>query len=154
MPGTLIADIMPTPEKLAEFVTAQDAVYDQVRRELAAGRKQSHWMWFIFPQMAGLGMSAMSQKFGISSLAEARCYLAHSVLGPRLRECTKLMLAVPDRDIGSILGFPDDLKFRSSMTLFAAAAPDEALFDQALQKFFEGERDPATMRLLEDGQMA
>ena len=114
---------MTTGATLADFVTAQDAVYDQVVRELAAGRKETHWIWFIFPQMAGLGSSSMSQKFGLTSKAEARGYLQHEVLGPRLRECTQLVLAVQGHSINSILGHPDDLKFRSSMTLFAAAAP-------------------------------
>lgn len=139
---------MTIPARLAEFVAAQDAVYDGVRRELAAGRKKTHWMWFIFPQLAGLGSSPTSQKFGIASKAEARSYLEHSVLGPRLRECTRLVLAVPGRDIGAVLGHPDDLKFHSSMTLFAAAAPEESLFDEALQKYFGGERDPLTIGLL------
>ena len=118
---------MRVESKLAEFVSAQDAVYDEVRRELAAGRKETHWIWFIFPQMAGLGRSSISAKFGIASKAEARSYLKHRVLGPRLRECTQLLLALPDKSIGSILGSPDDLKFRSSMTLFAASAPDEPI---------------------------
>lgn len=94
----------------------------------------------------------MSQKFGIASKAEARSYLEHSVLGPRLRECARLTIAVPSRDIGAVLGRPDELKFRSSMTLFAAVAPDEPLFDDALQKFFGGERDPLTLGLLESGE--
>ena len=144
---------MDTVAKLAEFVAAQDAVYEQVLRELAVGLKQSHWIWFIFPQLAGLGFSPMSQKFGIDSQTEARTYLEHNVLGPRLRECTRLMLAISSRDIRAILGYPDDLKFRSSMTLFAAAAPEESLFEEALQKFFGGQRDPLTVGLLhqEDG---
>jgi len=140
---------METAAKLAQFVTAQDAVYDQVLRELAAGRKETHWIWFIFPQVAGLGFSPMSQKFGIVSQDEARTYLEHSILGPRLRECTRLMLAISSRDIGAILGYPDDLKFRSSMTLFAVAAPEESLFEEALQRFFGGERDPLTSELLQ-----
>jgi len=139
---------MPTATRLAEFVAAQDAVYDRVLRELAAGRKETHWMWFIFPQLAGLGSSPLSQKFGIASKAEARCYLEHNILGPRLRECTRLMLLVPSHDIGSVLAYPDDLKFRSSMTLFAAVAPEEPLFEEALQKFFDGERDPVTLGLM------
>ena len=143
---------METNAKLAEFVTAQDAVYGDVRRELAAGRKETHWIWFIFPQMLGLGRSHMSQKFGIASKAEARNYLEHRILGSRLRECTRLVLAVPDHSIGSILGYPDDLKFRSSMTLFAAAAPEEPLFEAALEKFFGGERDPLTIRLLRQNE--
>jgi len=140
---------MKTAAKLVEFVTAQDAVYDAVRRELAAGQKETHWMWFVFPQLAGLGRSSMSQKYGLASTEEARSYLEHSILGPRLRECTRLMLAAPNRSIGSILGYPDDLKFRSSMTLFDAAAPKEAIFDAALEKFFGGERDAITIRLLQ-----
>jgi uncharacterized protein (DUF1810 family) len=139
---------METAAKLAAFVTAQDAVYEQIRRELSSGRKETHWMWFIFPQMVGLGTSAMSQKFGIASAAEARSYLDHPVLGPRLRECTRLMLAVPGREISTILGYPDDRKFRSSMTLFAAVAPEDSIFDEALQKFFGGERDETTLALL------
>jgi uncharacterized protein (DUF1810 family) len=139
---------MTTEAKFAEFVTAQDAVYDEVLRELTAGLKETHWIWFIFPQLAGLGHSAMSTKFGLASKAEAGSYLKHGVLGPRLRECTRLLLALPARDIGSILGPPDDLKFRSSMTLFAAAAPEERLFKAALETFFGGEPDALTLRLL------
>jgi uncharacterized protein (DUF1810 family) len=140
---------MDTADKLAAFVAAQDAVYDQVLRELAVGRKQSHWIWFIFPQLAGLGSSSMSQKFGIASQAEARTYLEHKVLGPRLRECTRLMLSISNRDITQILGYPDDLKFRSCLTLFAIAAPEESLFEEALQKYFGGKRDPLTIELLQ-----
>jgi uncharacterized protein (DUF1810 family) len=139
---------MTTAAKLAEFVAAQEPVYDRVLRELAACRKETHWIWFIFPQMAGLGSSHMAQKFGIDSEAEARTYLQHSVLGPRLRECTGLMLAVPHGDIDSIMGYPDDLKYHSSMTLFASAAPEEPMFQSALQKFFGGERDQRTLELL------
>jgi uncharacterized protein (DUF1810 family) len=141
---------MTTEAKLAAFVAAQDAVYDQVKRELSAGHKETHWMWFIFPQMASLGSSAMSQRFGIASKAEARSYVDHTVLGPRLRECARLMLAAGNREINSILGHPDNLKFRSSMTLFAAVAPEETVFEEALRTFFGGERDPVTMRLLEE----
>src|SRR5439155_662713 len=103
---------MDTASKVEEFVTAQQPVYKQVVRELTAGRKQSHWMWFIFPQIAGLGFSSMSQKFGIDSLEQARSYLAHPVLGPRLRECTRLMLAVSHGDVSAVLGYPDDPKRR------------------------------------------
>jgi len=143
---------MTTEARLAEFVAAQNPVYDEVRRELAAGRKETHWIWFIFPQMAGLGFSPMSQRFGIASKAEAQSYLRHNVLGPRLRECTQLILALPNRDIGSILGYPDDLKFRSSMTLFAAAAPEEPIFEAAIEGFFGGEHDPFTLRLLQQSE--
>ena len=135
--------------KLADFLTAQDAVYDQVLRELAAGRKQTHWIWFIFPQMAGLGSSPMAQRFGIRSKAMAQSYLKHPTLGKRLRECTRLMLASPSLDISSIMAYPDDLKFRSSMTLFAIADPEESMFAEALKKFFAGERDPLTVELLD-----
>lgn len=140
--------VTETEAKLAEFVAAQAPVYDKVRRELAAGRKESHWIWFIFPQMAGLGFSPMSRKFGISSEAEARSYLEHDVLGPRLRECTRLMLALPDLGIDTILRHPDDLKFRSSMTLFAVADPGDPVFRAALDRFCGGEPDPATLALL------
>jgi uncharacterized protein (DUF1810 family) len=138
--------------QLAEFVTAQDAVYDDVRRELAAGRKETHWIWFIFPQLAGLGLSSMSQKFGLSSKADALAYLEHGILGPRLRECTQLMLKLSNRPIDQILGYPDDLKFRSSMTLFAAVAPEEPIFKAALEKFFGGQHDPLTLKLLQDSE--
>jgi uncharacterized protein (DUF1810 family) len=138
--------------QLAEFLTAQDAVYDDVRRELGVGRKETHWIWFIFPQLAGLGLSSMSQKFGLSSKADALTYLDHSVLGPRLRECTELMLRLSNRPIDQILGYPDDLKFRSSMTLFAAAAPEDPIFQAALEKFFGGKHDPLTIKLLQESE--
>jgi uncharacterized protein (DUF1810 family) len=141
---------MNTTEKFAEFVSAQDAVLENVRRELTAGRKETHWIWFIFPQLAGLGFSPMSQKFGLSSKADAQAYLEHSELGPRLRECTELMLKLANRPIDQILGYPDDLKFRSSMTLFAAAAPEEPIFNAALEKFFGGKPDPLTIKLLRE----
>jgi uncharacterized protein (DUF1810 family) len=131
-----------------EFLQAQDAIYHQVLRELAAGRKQSHWIWFIFPQLAGLGTSSMTRRFALHSPAEARAYLAHPVLGQRLRECTRLMLKAPGHEISAILDYPDDLKFRSSMTLFAAVADDEPIFTDALQKFFDGQPDPRTIELL------
>jgi uncharacterized protein (DUF1810 family) len=129
---------------LERFVAAQEHVYPRVVSELRAGRKQSHWMWFIFPQIEGLGHSAMAQRYAIGSLAEAVAYLAHPVLGPRLRECTRLVNAVAGKDITAILGFPDDMKFRSSMTLFARATADNADFVAALKKYFGGEDDPAT----------
>ncbi|MBM4091839.1 MAG: DUF1810 domain-containing protein [Planctomycetes bacterium] len=143
---------MTTEAKLAEFVAAQDAVYDEVRRELTAGRKRTHWIWFIFPQLVGLGSSTMSRKFGIASKAEARSYLKHSVLGPRLRECTQLMLALANRSLESTLGYPDDVKFRSAMTLFAAAAPDESIFQAALETFFGGEPDALTLTRLRENK--
>ena len=146
-PGGFVLS-MTMDSKLADFAAAQDPVYDAVLRELAAGRKESHWTWFIFPQMAGLGFSAMSERFGIASLDEARSYLKHPVLGARLRECVRLMLAQPSRDVRAILGSPDDLKFRSSMTLFAQADPAEPLFQAALERFFGGEPDALTLELL------
>ncbi|MET4085709.1 DUF1810 domain-containing protein [Bradyrhizobium sp. S3.5.5] len=138
---------MTDPFDLERFVRAQDPVFRDVQGELARGRKQTHWMWFVFPQIAGLGFSTMSQRYAIGSRAEARAYLAHPVLGPRLIECTTLVLAVGGRIINAILGAPDDAKFRSSMTLFGAVS-DEPVFDQALARYFAGERDGATLEML------
>ncbi|MBR1132973.1 DUF1810 domain-containing protein [Bradyrhizobium iriomotense] len=132
---------------LERFVQAQNPVFRDVEGELARGRKQSHWMWFVFPQIAGLGFSAMSQRYAIGSRAEAVAYLAHPVLGPRLIACTRLVLAVEGRTINAILGAPDDTKFRSSMTLFGAVS-DEPVFDQALARYFAGQRDGATLEIL------
>ena len=134
---------------LDRFVQAQDPVWQDVRRELRAGSKRIHWMWFVFPQLRGLGHSAMAQRYGLASRAEARAYHAHPVLGPRLLDCTGLVNAVPDRSINQILGSPDDMKFRSSMTLFAAVAPDEPAFRQALDRFFDGVPDPLTLERLD-----
>jgi uncharacterized protein (DUF1810 family) len=139
---------MSDPNNLQRFVEAQNPVYDEVCSELRNGRKKSHWMWFIFPQVEGLGSSQMARKFAISSLAEAAAFLAHPVLGPRLTECTRLVNLVAGRPIEEIFGYPDDLKFRSSMTLFAHAAPDNRVFTDALQKYFSGEFDPATLARL------
>ena len=136
------------PFDLQRFVDAQAAVYERVGAELKNGRKQSHWMWFIFPQIAGLGHSAMAQRYAISSLGEAKAYLANPVLGPRLRECTRLVLQVAGRSALQILGSPDDMKFRSCMTLFARAAPEEALFRTALEKYFDGAEDSQTLTRL------
>lgn len=138
---------MTDPFDLNRFVQAQNPVFGAVQAELSRGRKQTHWMWFVFPQVAGLGFSAMSQRYAIGSRAEAEAYLAHPVLGPRLIECTRLVLAVDGRTINAILGAPDDSKFRSSMTLFGAVS-DEAVFDDALAKYFAGERDGATLEIL------
>ncbi|MBW7968345.1 DUF1810 domain-containing protein [Bradyrhizobium sp. BR 10289] len=138
---------MTDPFGLDRFVQAQNPVFSAVRGELARGRKQSHWMWFVFPQVAGLGFSAMSQRYAIGSQAEAEAYLAHPVLGPRLIECTRLVLAVEGRTINAILGPPDDAKFRSSMTLFEAVS-DEPIFGDALTRYFAGERDAATLEIL------
>ncbi|WP_345540134.1 DUF1810 domain-containing protein [Variovorax defluvii] len=142
---------MQDPFRLQRFVDAQDAVIDAVRAELRAGRKRTHWMWFVFPQVAGLGHSAMAQHYALASLAEARDYLAHPVLGVRLRECSALVLQVQGRTVGEIFGAPDDLKFCSSMTLFDAADPGEAVFRDCLHKYFGGRRDRATLSRIEGG---
>lgn len=134
--------------RLERFTQAQQSVYATVLAELGAGRKRSHWIWFIFPQIAGLGRSSTAQLYAIASLDEARAYLAHPLLGSRLRECCALMLALPPRSIDAILGAPDDVKFRSSMTLFSRADPDEPLFGACLARYFEGVPDPATLALL------
>ena len=136
------------PFDLQRFVDAQRAVYDRVIAELREGRKRSHWMWFVFPQIAGLGSSPMAQRYAIASRAEAAAYLAHPLLGPRLRECARLVTATGGRSIHDIFGSPDDMKFHSSMTLFAEAAPADADFRAALDKYFGGEPDAATLARL------
>ncbi len=133
---------------LQRFVEAQDGVYEQVLSELRAGRKTSHWMWFVFPQIEGLGYSAMAQRYAIGGRAEAEAYLRHPVLGPRLRECTVLVNAVEGRSVHEIFGSPDDMKFRSSMTLFAACAGDAGEFQAALDKYFGGVSDSLTLQRL------
>jgi uncharacterized protein (DUF1810 family) len=140
---------MSDPYDLQRFVDAQDPVYGKVCSELRDGRKKSHWMWFVFPQIEGLGFSPLARKFAISSLAEAGAYLAHPTLGRRLVECTGLVNLVEGRPIEQIFGYPDYLKFRSSMTLFAHATPDNRVFMEALQKYFSGEFDPATLARLQ-----
>jgi uncharacterized protein (DUF1810 family) len=136
---------------LQRFVDAQDNVYDSVCAELRMGDKRGHWMWFIFPQINGLGHSATAIRFAISSRGEAESYLEHSILGPRLRECTRLVNAVEGRSITQIFGYPDDLKFRSCMTLFANVASDNQVFLEALRKYCGGEFDRLTLeRLLKD----
>lgn len=139
---------MTEPFDLARFLDAQAPVIDAVRAELARGRKTSHWMWFVFPQLAGLGHSAMAERYAIASLEEARAYGAHPVLGARLRETTMLVLAVEGRTAHEIFGAPDDLKFHSCMSLFARAVPDERGFRAALDKFFGGREDAGTRELL------
>ncbi len=133
---------------LERFVTAQAPVYHQALAELRDGAKRSHWMWFVFPQMAGLGRSTMAQHYGIVSLGEARAYLRHPVLGPRLEECVETMLSHGNRTAHEILGSPDDFKFRSCLTLFVAADPTVPSFRQALYQFYGGETDPRTLALL------
>jgi uncharacterized protein (DUF1810 family) len=140
------------PFDLRRFVDAQDRVYEAVLGELRDGAKRSHWIWFVFPQLRGLGRSPTAARFGISSLAEARAYLAHPVLGPRLRECTRLVNAIDGRSVDEVFGWPDNLKVRSSMTLFALAAEDAAEdstgFRAVLETFYGGQGDPATVGLL------
>jgi uncharacterized protein (DUF1810 family) len=137
------------PYDLQRFVEAQDPVIETVKSELRSGRKRSHWMWFVFPQVAGLGSSEMARRYAISSRGEAEAYLAHPTLGPRLRECTGLVNAVDGRSATEIFGSPDDLKFRSSMTLFEAVADDPTPFETALERYYDGDRDGKTYELLE-----
>jgi uncharacterized protein (DUF1810 family) len=138
------------PYDLQRFVDAQDAggTYERAIAELRGGRKQSHWMWFVFPQIAGLGQTPTSKHFSISSLAEAQAYLRHPVLGPRLAESARILEDLPDRDADQIFGWLDAQKLRSSMTLFLRAAPAEAPFGNVLGRYFGGEPDPATDRIL------
>jgi uncharacterized protein (DUF1810 family) len=140
---------MTDPYNLQRFVDAQKTVYDRACSELRQGRKTSHWMWFIFPQLKGLGFSETAQRFAISSIEEAEAFLAHPTLGPRLNECAELVVLVEGQTASEIFGYPDDLKFRSCMTLFAHATSENAVFRQALNKYFSGEFDPATLKLLQ-----
>jgi uncharacterized protein (DUF1810 family) len=133
---------------LSRFVEAQATVYERVLAELRRGRKSSHWMWFIFPQIQGLGHSDIARRYAISGLDEAKSYLQHPTLGARLRECTGLVVAIEGSPIEEILGYPDDLKFRSSMTLFAHATPENEAFLAALGKYFGGEFDALTLKLI------
>ena len=133
---------------LERFIAAQNPVYANVYAELGAGRKTSHWMWFVFPQIAGLGMSPMARTYAIASSAEAQEYLIHPVLGPRLRECTQLVLQVKGRTLHDIFGSPDDMKFKSSMTLFARVTDDNQLFVAALAQHCDGQLDQRTLELL------
>ena len=136
------------PFDLQRFIDAQNPVYDQVCSELHGGQKRGHWMWFIFPQIEGLGHSALAEKYAIASRAEALAYLRHPVLGPRLYECSQLVTLIEGKTIRQIFGTPDDLKFRSSMTLFTSTASDHQIFGDALNKYFAGERDPLTLARL------
>lgn len=133
------------PYNLERFLLAQAPIYDQVLDELRAGTKMSHWMWFIFPQVRGLGRSPVSMEFAISGRGQAQAYVQHPVLGPRLKECTRLVLLVAGRSAEQIFGSPDDMKFRSCMTLFAHVSPDDDIFERALQKYFAGESDRLTL---------
>ena len=133
---------------LARFLDAQAPVMDAVLHELAIGQKRSHWMWFVFPQISGLGHTAMAVTYAIASMEEAMAYLGHPVLGLRLRHCTMLVNQVEGRSIRAILGQPDDMKFRSCMTLFSMATQDNAIFRAALERYFDGKPDLATLSLL------
>jgi uncharacterized protein (DUF1810 family) len=133
---------------LQRFVDAQQSVFDAVRSELTAGHKRTHWMWFIFPQLRGLGRSHMAHRYGISGLAEATAYLQHPLLGPRLLDCTQWVTQVKGRPVAQIFGSPDDMKFHSSMTLFARATADNEPFMAALNQYFHGQEDRLTVELL------
>ena len=137
------------PFDLERFVQAQTDVYDQALIELHNGRKQSHWMWFVFPQIRGLGVSAMSWRYGIQDRAEAVAYLQHPVLGLRLRECCDAVMAVENRSAGQIFGSPDDVKLRSCATLFAAVSPPGSVFERLLAKYFGGAQDASTLQILD-----
>jgi len=137
------------PHQLSRFVEAQDKVYERVLAELKSGRKRSHWMWFMFPQIEGLGSSSTTRYYSIKSLEEAREYLDHPVLGKRLRECAETILALEGLSASSIFGYPDDLKLKSSMTLFAAVAEGQSVFGRVLEKYYRGNRDERTLAILE-----
>lgn len=142
---------MPDPHDLARFVVAQAPVMAAVQAELRAGQKRSHWMWFVFPQLRGLGSSPTARHYGIAGRAEAEAFLAHPVLGPRLIECTELVNAVSGRSLHQVFGSPDDMKFHSCVTLFDALAPDTPAFRNARTRFFNGKPDPRTLQLLDQG---
>ena len=138
----------PDPFDLKRFVRAQESDYKPALEEIAAGRKRSHWMWYIFPQFAGLGLSPTSRHYAIGSLDEARAYLAHPILGSRLIECAEATLAVEGRSAHDIFGSPDDMKLRSSVTLFALVSPEHSVFHRVLEKYFDGKRDERTLDLV------
>jgi uncharacterized protein (DUF1810 family) len=148
LPFTIVEKDMNDQYQLQRFVDAQRPVFQDVCKELREGNKRNHWMWFIFPQIKGLGRSDLALKFAISSLEEAQAYLKHPILGPRLRQCSRLVAEVDGRPIEEIFGYPDTMKFRSSMTLFAQATPDNEIFNDCLRKYFGGEPDPATLAQL------
>ncbi|MFJ4397757.1 DUF1810 domain-containing protein [Pseudomonas sp. NPDC089396] len=139
---------MPSDYDLERFVEAQNRVYDQVIQELQAGRKRSHWMWYMFPQLDGLGHSIMAERYALSGLDEARAYLGHPLLGPRLEACVTALVQHSDKSAREVLGSPDDLKLRSCLTLFSQVAPDNPLFQLALAQFYAGEPDLRTLALL------
>ena len=145
---------MDDPYALQRFIAAQDSVYEHVLAELRAGCKQRHWMWFVFPQLRGLGSSTMARTYGISSSGEAHAYLAHPLLGPRLIECTRLVNLVEDRSAEQIFGPVDSMKFRSSMTLFSQVAGGDNIFTEALRKYYGGEADQLTLTKLSSIELA
>lgn len=136
------------PHNLQRFIDAQASAYERARTELLRGRKTSHWMWFIFPQIYGLARSRTAEKYAVASLEEARAYLAHPILGAHLEECTRIVNEIEGRSLEEIFGYPDDLKFRSCMTLFARAAPHQVVFQEALSKYCRSEPDPLTLARL------
>jgi len=136
------------PFDLNRFVQAQEGDYQRALVEIRSGRKHTHWMWYIFPQFAGLGFSAISRRYAIKSAVETEAYLSHPVLGPRLLECAEAVLGVEGKSAHEIFGSPDDLKLRSSATLFARASPPGSVFARLLEKYFQGEPDPLTLELL------
>jgi uncharacterized protein (DUF1810 family) len=142
------------PHNLSRFVQAQEGDYEQALSEIKSGRKQSHWMWYIFPQFEGLGFSSTSRHYSIKSLAEAEAYLSHPVLGARLRECAGAALGVQGRTASAIFGSPDDMKLRSCATLFARVSPPGSVFEQLLDRYYQGEPDGKTLRLLGVGRDA
>jgi uncharacterized protein (DUF1810 family) len=146
--GKSLSTKQSDPFDLDRFVEAQAAVYATATGELRAGRKRTHWMWFVFPQLRGLGSSPTAARFGIASPDEARAYLAHDLLGPRLRECARLVTGIDGRSADEIFGWPDVMKLRSSMTLFAMVIDDNSDFVAVLDEFFDGQRDPATVSML------
>lgn len=142
---------MSDPYDLQRFLAAQEGVYETALAELRSGRKRSHWMWFIFPQLAGLGSSAMAQRYAIANLDEATAYLAHPVLGPRLLECARATLAIPQKSAYEIFGTPDDLKLRSSATLFSRISEEDSVFHQLIRRYFDDKPDSRTLELLQPG---
>lgn len=141
--------MMTDPHNLSRYIDAQETDYRSALAEINAGRKVSHWMWYIFPQYDGLGFSSTSKHYAIKSLKEAAVYLGHPALGPRLLECTNALLAVNDRTAHEIFGSPDDLKLKSSMTLFAQVSPEGSMFERAMDKYFGGQRDEKTLELIQ-----
>jgi uncharacterized protein (DUF1810 family) len=137
-----------SPYDLERFVDAQSRNYETALSELRSGKKRSHWMWYVFPQVEGLGASAMAERYAIKSVAEARAYLAHPVLGPRLLECAAAVVGIEERSATEIFGYPDDLKLRSCATLFAHVSPEGSLFHRILEKYFDGEPDRQTLQMM------